>query len=219
MNESPASDGRRWVLSLLLLTFATGLVDAASVLGLGHVFTGNMTGNLLFVGFSLAGAHEVSIAASLLAVAGFIAGAAWGGRIVHGKGRRVVHRGFAIELTLLAAALAVLVFRRAAMRDRILLVLLAAALGIQGSVARRAGSEFSTVVLTSTLLRAATDTARKHARESTLRRAAAIAAMVAGAVIGALLLHLGLAWPIFAAALIVAAALSLSWSAAIGADR
>jgi len=32
--------------SLLVLTFSTGVVDAASFLALGHVFTAKMTGNV-----------------------------------------------------------------------------------------------------------------------------------------------------------------------------
>jgi len=40
---------------LLLLSVTTGLVDAASVLGLGKVFTANMTGNVVFLGFAAAG--------------------------------------------------------------------------------------------------------------------------------------------------------------------
>jgi hypothetical protein len=38
--------------ALLALTFSTGLVDAVSVLGLGQVFTANMTGNVVFLGFA-----------------------------------------------------------------------------------------------------------------------------------------------------------------------
>jgi len=33
--------------ALLVLTFTTGLVDAVSYLGLGRVFTANMTGNIV----------------------------------------------------------------------------------------------------------------------------------------------------------------------------
>jgi uncharacterized membrane protein YoaK (UPF0700 family) len=47
---SPVSD-RLTVAALLLLTFATGLVDAISVLVLGHVFVASMTGNIIFLGF------------------------------------------------------------------------------------------------------------------------------------------------------------------------
>ena len=34
-------------LSLLGLTVVTGVVDAVSFLGLGHIFTANMTGNVV----------------------------------------------------------------------------------------------------------------------------------------------------------------------------
>ena len=40
---------------LVGLTAVTGLVDAVSYLALGHVFTANMTGNVVFLGFALAG--------------------------------------------------------------------------------------------------------------------------------------------------------------------
>ena len=38
------------------MTFTTGIVDAASFLALGHVFTANMTGNIVLLGFALRGA-------------------------------------------------------------------------------------------------------------------------------------------------------------------
>jgi uncharacterized membrane protein YoaK (UPF0700 family) len=47
---SPVSE-RLTVTGLLLLTFASGLVDAISVLVLGHIFVANMTGNVIFLGF------------------------------------------------------------------------------------------------------------------------------------------------------------------------
>ena len=42
----------------------TGLIDAISILGLGRVFVANMTGNVVFVGFALAGAPGFSLAGS-----------------------------------------------------------------------------------------------------------------------------------------------------------
>jgi uncharacterized membrane protein YoaK (UPF0700 family) len=39
--------------ALLVMTFSTGLVDAVSYLGLGRVFTANMTGNVVLLGFVL----------------------------------------------------------------------------------------------------------------------------------------------------------------------
>jgi len=65
---------------LVCLTIVTGLVDAFSYLRLGHVFVANMTGNVVFLGFALAGVGEISILASLLAVLAFAIGAAVGCR-------------------------------------------------------------------------------------------------------------------------------------------
>jgi hypothetical protein len=52
---------------LIAMTLVTGLVDAFSYLALGHVFVANMTGNVVFLGFALAGAQGFSIPASLVA--------------------------------------------------------------------------------------------------------------------------------------------------------
>ncbi len=84
---------------LIGLTIVTGLVDAFSYLSMGHVFVANMTGNVIFLGFGLAGVGGISIAASLLAVSAFAVGASVGGRSAV---RRPTHRGY-----LLAAATAV----------------------------------------------------------------------------------------------------------------
>jgi len=66
---------------LLTLTVVTGLVDATSYLKLGHVFVANMTGNIVFLGFGIAGAGAISIWASLTALGSFLIGGICGGRI------------------------------------------------------------------------------------------------------------------------------------------
>src|SRR3954469_8546715 len=66
---------------LLALTMVTGLVDAVSFLGLGHIFTANMTGNVVFLGFAAAGAAGLSVARSGAALAAFAAGAVVAGRM------------------------------------------------------------------------------------------------------------------------------------------
>src|ERR1700685_4258130 len=67
---------------LLLMTTTTGIVDAVSILSLGRVFVANMTGNVVFVGFALAGARGFSLAASLFALGGFLFGALAGGSAI-----------------------------------------------------------------------------------------------------------------------------------------
>src|SRR5947209_11985876 len=61
---------------LLVLTVATGVVDAVSILALGRVFIANMTDNIVFIGSALAGTPGFSLVASLLALTGFLLGAA-----------------------------------------------------------------------------------------------------------------------------------------------
>ena len=75
---------------LVAMTVVTGLVDSFSYLLLGHVFVANMTGNVVFLGFAVAGAQGFSIAASLVALASFGLGSVFGGRIAAQFGH---HRG------------------------------------------------------------------------------------------------------------------------------
>ena len=51
-----ADDQTPLVRALIGLTVVTGLVDAISFLGLGRIFTANMTGNVVFLGFAAGGA-------------------------------------------------------------------------------------------------------------------------------------------------------------------
>src|SRR5436853_4076193 len=54
--------------ALLVLTFTTGLVDAVSYLGLGRVFTANMTGNIVLLGFGIAGSAGLPVVAPLVSL-------------------------------------------------------------------------------------------------------------------------------------------------------
>src|SRR5580692_13218654 len=73
---------------LLALTLVTGIVDAVSILALGRVFVANMTGNVVFAGFAIAGAPGFSLSASLFALAGFLVGAYLGGLMTPRAGGR-----------------------------------------------------------------------------------------------------------------------------------
>jgi Protein of unknown function (DUF1275) len=53
---------------LVAMTVVTGLVDAFSYLVLGHVFVANMTGNVVFLAFALAGAGGFSLPAVVVAL-------------------------------------------------------------------------------------------------------------------------------------------------------
>jgi uncharacterized membrane protein YedE/YeeE len=73
---------------LLILTAVTGVVDAVSFLGMGRIFTANMTGNLLLLAFALSGVPGLSVTRSLSALIAFLSGALLGGRLrSHGLAR------------------------------------------------------------------------------------------------------------------------------------
>jgi uncharacterized membrane protein YoaK (UPF0700 family) len=174
------------------LTVVTGIVDAVSYVALGHVFVANQTGNVVLLGFALAGAPGLSMLASLLAMASFVVGAALGGRL----GRRVAHHRGALLRTGTAAATVLLVtsflFAFGAAepvegpRRYFVLTTLALAMGVQTSVARRlAVPDMSTTVVTMTLTGLAADTG--PAARAGARRAVVVVAMFAGALVGALL--------------------------------
>ena len=75
---APSVDPR--VPLLLVLSITTGVVDAASVLGLGKVFTANMTGNIVFLGFAVAGARGFRASVFITAILSFLIGAVLAGR-------------------------------------------------------------------------------------------------------------------------------------------
>src|SRR4051812_8257437 len=78
---------------MLALTFATGIIDAVGYLGLDRVFTGNMTGNVVILGMALLGADGLPVLGPLVALAGFVAGAAGGGRVLKGADGGWTQRG------------------------------------------------------------------------------------------------------------------------------
>jgi uncharacterized membrane protein YoaK (UPF0700 family) len=72
---------RSLIALLFVVTLTTGVMDAVSVLGLGHVFTANMTGNVVFLGFALAGVPDFSPWVFVVALSAFLVGAILGGRL------------------------------------------------------------------------------------------------------------------------------------------
>ncbi len=182
---------------LLVMTVTTGVVDAVSILSLGRVFVANMTGNIVFVGFALAGAHGFSLSASLAALAGFLLGALGYGKALSLRSRKrsvELRNAVVCEVVLIAVAFAL----AEAAGNPIgggtadaMAALMATALGIQNGVVRHlAVPDLTTTVLTMTLTGIAAD--RQADRSVVSRRLLAVLAMLGGAVAGALLdLHLG----------------------------
>jgi uncharacterized membrane protein YoaK (UPF0700 family) len=181
---------------LIGLTVVAGLVDAVSYLGLGHVFVANMTGNVVFLGFVAGGAADISAALSLVAIASFGLGALAGGRLGWNTS---AHRGRLLAVSSCVQAVAVggallVSLASFSVRDGIsahaLVLLLAFAMGLQTATARRLGvADLTTTVLTLTVTGLAADSHPAGGMHpSTGRRLAAIAAMLVGAFVGAVLI-------------------------------
>jgi uncharacterized membrane protein YoaK (UPF0700 family) len=193
---------------LLVLTAAAGLVDAVSYLELGHVFVANMTGNVVFLGFSIGGASGLSTLASLAAIGSFLIGAFAAGRVAMSLGDEradLLAAAVAAQLALVAAA--AIVAALAGVQDSAsrypLIVLLASAMGAQTAVARRLGvRDLPTTVLTQTLAGLASELRISSIRSDPLvrRRLLAVAAMLLGALVGALLALNVASWTALAAA-------------------
>jgi uncharacterized membrane protein YoaK (UPF0700 family) len=179
-------------LLLLGLTVFTGIVDAVSILALGRVFVANMTGNVVFVGFAIAGAAGFSLAASLLGLAGFLVGAGIGGRLIgwFGSDRaRLLAIATSVELVMVCTATVVVGLAAqpvpAGSRDAAV-ILLAIATGVQNAVVRRlAVPDLTTTVLTMTLTGIAADIRAGVRSAAFARRTLAVFTMLGGAVVGA----------------------------------
>lgn len=208
---SPAE--RALLPPLLCLTVVTGLVDAASYLGLGHVFTANMTGNVVFLAFALAGAPGLSILRCSTALLGFVVGAALGGRLAVRMKTRPRHlwatTSFAAEAALLLTAAAVslggpAVSSGQSARLSAVILLTAIAMGLRNATVRSlAVPDMTTTVLTLTITGLAADSALAGGSNPRWpRRVASVLAMSAGAAIGVLLLRHSLALPLGVSALV-----------------
>jgi uncharacterized membrane protein YoaK (UPF0700 family) len=176
------------------------MVDAISYLGLGRVFTANMTGNVVLLGFGIAHSGGLPVLPPVVSLGGFVLGAGIGG-LLGAKllDRHAIHVGAAwtLQATLLAGAtiLAAVVHPHAGSASReVVIGMLALAMGIQTATARRlAVPDLPTTVVTQTLTGLVADSRLFGGPgRGTTRRGSAVAAMLGGAVAGALLLKTSL---------------------------
>ena len=216
------------VWTLTALTVVSGLVDAVSYLGLGRVFTANMTGNVVVLGFAAAGAPGFSFLANLLSLGAFLVGAVVAGRVaLRVKPRRTLLVLIMVVEAMCTAAAAVV----AAVADDIgkgwprfaVIALLAFALGARNSAVRRlAVPDMTTTVLTMTLTGLASDSRLAGGTDpNAARRTTSVLSMFAGALVGAaLFLHVGASWPLgIAAALVLCGAVVIHETTALGLDH
>jgi uncharacterized membrane protein YoaK (UPF0700 family) len=211
---APPRDGKEGLFPPLLvaLTAVTGLVDSFSYLVLGHVFVANMTGNVVFFAFALAGVGGFSVPASLVAIGCFALGASAAGRLGRSlAGQRELLLGVtaAIQAVLVGAAVIMAALTAppvpAGLRYA-LIVALAATMGTQNATARKlAVPDLTTTVLTLTIVGVAADHALAGATGARVaRRSISVLAMLLGALVGAaLVLHVHIVYPLVIALLIL----------------
>lgn len=180
---------------MIVLTFTTGINDAIGYLGLHKVFTGNMTGNVVVLGMALVGGTSLPVAGPLLALLGFMAGAAVGGRLlrrtsVPWSATVTLIFGF-VAVVMLVLGVVLLVVGDHPGRPEPFTTAAAVAMGAQAAAARHiAVKDVTTVVVTSTITGLAADSWFGSGRAAwrgagTARRLVAVVAILLGALVGA----------------------------------
>jgi uncharacterized membrane protein YoaK (UPF0700 family) len=219
----PASQRESGLAKLFLaLTVATGLIDAVSYLALGHVFTANMTGNVVFLAFAVAGAPGLSIPRSTVSLLAFLLGAAAGGRLALRMGTGPQYRWVAAALTiesllLLISALAAAAYNTVVAHYAII-VITALAMGLRNATVRKVAlPDLTTTVLTLTLTGLAADSSLAGGvNPRAARRWMSVGSMFVGAAAGALLLRRSLAAPLVLSG-VIAGACAIAQARAINA--
>ena len=205
----------RLSMGLLVLTAVSGIVDAVSFLGLGNIFTANMTGNVALLAFAAVGAPGISIARSITSLAAFLSGAGLGGYFGRGVAGPFRRRWLLLCATceaalLVAAAIAGIAIDgdSTALVDRqyAVIVLTALAMGLRNATVQQLAVPglTTTTVLTTTMTGLAADFALAGGSNPHMRRRlGSIASLFVGAAIGAVLLRFGLSVPLIVGAVCV----------------
>jgi uncharacterized membrane protein YoaK (UPF0700 family) len=209
-------------LFLVLMTLVTGLVDAFSFLVLGHIFVANMTGNVAFIAFALAGVPGFSAPVSIAALAAFIVGSFGAGALgshLGGNRGRLLGISAGIQTIFIAISLVMVSLSGNPVSGAYLYGLtvpLAVSMGIQNATARRlAVPDLTTTVLTLTIVGIGADSHAAGGPGSRAgRRALSVISMFAGAAIGGIMvLNSSIAYPLVLAFAIIAIVAPAAWAA------
>jgi uncharacterized membrane protein YoaK (UPF0700 family) len=202
--------------ALLGMTVVTGLVDAVSFLSLGHVFTANMTGNIVFLAFATAHVPGLSIKRSLTALLAFLVGAILGGRVMAQASTdsqiRFAAQAFFLEVAFLSAASLCGIGYRGDLLEHsfqpfALIALTALAMGTRNAAVRKlAIPDLTTTVLTLTITGIGADSSLANGNNPRLaRRFASVAAMFLGAALGAVVIRYSISAALWLATAVSAA--------------
>jgi uncharacterized membrane protein YoaK (UPF0700 family) len=177
------------------------------------VFSANMTGNVVLLGFGIAGGYSLPVLAPIVSLLVFLVGSAIGGVLARRHaGTHYVHFRIAIgiEIGLLAVTTifaAVKTPHTGAFSGYVVIALLALAMGVRNATVRKlAVPDLTTTVLTMTLTGLAAESRLAGGSgQGTARRLAAVVAMLAGALVGALELKSSVTLPLATAAVLALA--------------
>jgi uncharacterized membrane protein YoaK (UPF0700 family) len=187
---------------VVILTLCTGALDAVCFLRLGKVFSSVITGNLALLGIAVGEKNGGLAANGGLTLAGYAAGVVLGTLFAGTAERgqpvwpRRVSITLAVELGILvvfSAGWLVSGAHRGTATRMVLLVLAAAAMGVQTAAVRRLG-QMSTTYLTSTLTGLFVALATWRMPDEWQRSVGVIVALVAGAIFGSLAATLAPSW-------------------------
>ncbi|MDA7025767.1 YoaK family protein [Bacillus sp. CLL-7-23] len=180
---------------VLLLCLTAGIVDVIGYLSIGHVFTANMTGNIIFLGLAIGHSLQKRVMYSLTALLSFIIGVVIAAIIVWKQEKSLWP--FAITKTLAVEGFVLLLFACLSLfhpSPYLLIMLLSIAMGLQTIAARKLNiAGISTTVLTGTLAsffedimkRFCSNSNKKNFQSDALLRAFAIVLYCLGAIIAA----------------------------------
>jgi len=190
---------RRRHALVLVLTFVTGCVDATGFLALGGAFSSIMTGNMVLLGLSAAHTEAALAINSGSAIISYVVGVLLGAHIAGAAvpsdpvWPRQVTRALTAESVVLLIFLLVwqvTLGHRSPDAALGLLMIAAAALGIQSSAIQRFGvSGLSSTYLTGTLTTLIGALAARSPRRTLLPNAQLLTALIAGAGVGALVVE------------------------------
>ncbi|MFF4954085.1 YoaK family protein [Streptomyces chattanoogensis] len=198
--------GTALTVVMVCLTVATGVLDAVSFLALGHVFTATQTGNLLFLGFGIAGQGGLPVVTTAVSLGSFVLGAVLGARTestLGTRGQQWFPVALLVEAGLLAAAAvtgweAGPALELAPAQRWTVIGLMAMAMGIRNVTAPRVGAaDLTTTVATRAMTALISgsplghDTRLGYGTHAAPRRLASVGSMFAGGLVGAWLIGLG----------------------------
>ncbi len=207
MTSGGSRDGRRWRGAVrdsrvVLLTVTAGAVNAVSFLALGKVFSSVITGNMVLLGIAAA-THDASEAIrGGAALAGYAAGVLAGAPLAARRSDQGGTWPSGVTATLAAELCVLMIFcagwdgsggRPHGDAQLALLIVAAAAMGMQSAAVRHLG-HMSSTYLTSTLTGVLAGLATRTVPDGLGRSLGVLVAIVTGAVAGGLLATRAYAW-------------------------